>query len=67
MTSQFYFPDEFTDQVYSRAPYSDRPERTTRNANDSMLRDDPAERKLLSTVTEDGDGYFGTINVGVTV
>lgn len=67
VTSQFYFPDEFTDQVYSRTPYSDRPERTTRNANDSVLRGDPAERKLLSSVREDGDGYFGTITVGVTV
>ena len=29
-TSQFYFPDEFTDKVYSRTPYNDRPDRATR-------------------------------------
>ena len=67
VTSQFYFPDEFTDRVYSRMPYSDRPGRTTRNGNDSVLRDDPAERNLLASVMEDGDGYFGTITIGVTV
>ena len=67
VTSQFYFPDDFTDNVYGRPPYSNRPERTTRNTNDSVLRGDPAERNLLASVTEDGDGYFGTITVGVTV
>lgn len=66
-TSQFYFPDAFTDHVYSRSPYSDRPNRTTRNANDSVLRGDPAESNLLASVAEDGDGYFGTITVGVTI
>ena len=67
VTSQFYFPDDFTDQVYSRTPYSSRPERTTRNTNDSVLRGDPTERNLLASVTEEGDGYYGTITVGVTV
>lgn len=67
VTSQFYFPDDFTDNVYSRPPYSNRPERTTRNTNDSVLRGDPAERNLLASVTEDGAGYFGTITFGVTV
>ena len=67
VTSQFYFPDDFTDRVYSQAPYSDRPDRPTRNANDSILRGDPAERNLLASVTEDGDGYFSSITVAVTV
>ena len=67
VTSQFYFPDDFTDHVYTRTPYSDRPNRTTRISNDSVLRGDPAESSLLAAVTEDGDGYFGTITVGVNV
>lgn len=66
-TSQFYFPDDFTDRVYSRTPYSDRPNRTTRNADDSLLRGDPAESNVLASVTENGDGYVGTITVGVIV
>ena len=67
VTSQFCFPDDFTDDVYSRTPYRERPNRRTRNANDSVLRDDPAESNLLASVTEDGDGYFGTITIGVIV
>ena len=66
-TSQFYFPDEFTDRVYSRTPYSDRPDRTTRNTDDSVLRGNPAEQNLLASPTEDGDSYSGVITVGVTV
>ena len=66
-TSQFYFPDDLTDEVYKRTPYRARPGRTTRNANDSVLRGDPAEWNLLAALTEDGDGYFGAITVGVTV
>ena len=66
-TSQFYFPDDFTDHVFSRWPYSNRPNRTTRNADDSVLRGDPAESNVLASVAEDGDGYFGTITVGVTI
>ncbi len=66
-TSQFYFPDDFTDDVYKRTPYRARPGRTTRNVNDSVLREDPAERNLLASLTEDGEGYFGVITVGVTV
>ena len=67
VTSQFYFPDELTDQVYTRPPYSDRPDRTRRNTDDSVLRGDPAERDLLASIAEDGDGYFGTITVGIVV
>ena len=67
VTSQFYFPDDVTDRVYSSTPYRDRPNRATRNANDSVLRGDPAERNQIVLVTEEGDGYFGTITVGVTV
>ena len=66
-TSQFYFPDDVTDDAYSRTPYSERPGRATRNSDDSVLRDDPAERNLLASLTEDGDGYLGSITVGVTL
>src|SRR5256714_8463491 len=37
-TGQLYFPDGVTDTVFRNAPYSDRPNRTTRNANDSVYR-----------------------------
>ena len=35
-TGQLYFPDKLTDTVYRSAPYSRRPGRDTRNANDSI-------------------------------
>ncbi len=66
-TSQFYFDDDTTDQVYLQTPYRDRPDRSTRNDNDDVLRGDPAEANLLASVVEDGDGYAGTITVGVAV
>ena len=65
LTSQFYFPDEFTDRVFALPPYSERPNRPTRNSNDSVLRTDPAESNLLATVGELGEGYFGNITVGI--
>src|SRR5215217_8655932 len=34
-TGQLYFPDSVTDAVYRKAPYNNRPSRTTRNADDA--------------------------------
>lgn len=65
VTSQFYFPDELSDRVFERSPYSDRPDRTTRNANDSVLLGDPAEGNLLATIAEESPGFSGTITIGV--
>jgi protocatechuate 3,4-dioxygenase beta subunit len=36
-TGQLYFPDSVTDRVFRRKPYSRRPRRTTRNANDFVF------------------------------
>src|SRR2546423_8449488 len=36
-TGQLYFPDTVTDAAYRKAPYSSRPGRSTRNANDSVF------------------------------
>ncbi len=69
VTSQFYFDDEVTDEVYQGAPYSDRPNRSTRNDDDDILRGDSDGVNVLATVTgaADGEGYTGTITVGVAV
>src|SRR5262245_34334443 len=37
-TGQLYFPDAVTDAAYPKAPYTDRPNRTTRNADDAIYR-----------------------------
>ena len=44
------FPDEVTDEVYSREPYSVRGDRGTRNGDDGVLRGD------LAVLMEDGEG-----------
>jgi len=62
-TGQLYFPDTLTDRVYSKAPYSSRPGRDTRNASDSVYRNG-GSRSLL-TVHPHGSGYLGTITMGV--
>jgi protocatechuate 3,4-dioxygenase beta subunit len=63
-TGQLYFPDALTDAVYKRAPYSRRPSRATRNANDSLYRN--GGRKSTLAVARSGDGYVGRITMGVS-
>ena len=36
-TSQLYFPEATTDEVFRRAPYCDRPNRDTTNASDEIF------------------------------
>src|SRR2546426_160359 len=36
-TGQLFFADSLTDSVYKKTPYSRRPNRSTRNANDSIF------------------------------
>ena len=62
-TGQLFFDDALTDAVYRRAPYSVRPNRDTRNANDSIYVNG-GSRSLLS-VKRQGSGYAGTIWMGV--
>jgi protocatechuate 3,4-dioxygenase beta subunit len=62
-TGQFFFSDALTDTVYTRSPYSSRPSRTTRNADDSIYRNG-GSRALLK-VTKVGTGYRGAITMGV--
>ncbi|HUJ92173.1 MAG TPA: intradiol ring-cleavage dioxygenase [Gaiellaceae bacterium] len=62
-TGQLFFDDALTDAVYRRAPYAARPNRDTRNANDSIYVNG-GSRSLLS-VKRHGSGYAGTIWMGV--
>lgn len=62
-TGQLFFDDALTDAVYRRTPYSTRPNRDTRNANDSIYVNG-GSRSLLS-VKRQGSGYAGTIWMGV--
>ncbi|HEX9381365.1 MAG TPA: intradiol ring-cleavage dioxygenase [Gaiellaceae bacterium] len=63
-TGQLYFPETLTDAVYRKAPYSSRPSRETRNANDSVYRNGGS--KSLMRIRKNSAGvYVATITMGV--
>ncbi len=63
-TGQLYFPETVTDAVFRKAPYSSRPGRDTRNANDSVYRNGGS--KSLVNVRKTAAGvYVATIVMGV--
>jgi protocatechuate 3,4-dioxygenase beta subunit len=62
-TGQLFFADAVTDAVYRRAPYSRRPNRTTRNANDSIFVNGGS--KSIVKILRRGTGYTGAITMGV--
>jgi protocatechuate 3,4-dioxygenase beta subunit len=62
-TGQLYFPDALTDAVYRQAPYSSRPGRDTRNANDAIFRNGGSGSLLA--LHRAGTGYVGAITMGV--
>jgi protocatechuate 3,4-dioxygenase beta subunit len=64
-TGQLFFDDTLTDKVFAKTPYSTRPNRDTRNANDSIYVNG-GSRSLLS-VKKQGPGYAATIWMGVHV
>jgi len=62
-TGQLYFADSLTDAVYRHAPYASRPNRTTRNIDDSIFRAGGA-RSMLKVKRANGL-YVATITMGV--
>ncbi len=59
LTTQLYFPDELSDEVFAQAPYVSSG-RTVTNANDGIF-----DESLMLAMAEDGDGYLGTISFDV--
>ena len=62
-TGQLYFPDAVTDAVYKRSPYSRRPDRTPRNAGDSVYRN--GGKRSTLRLQRRGSAYTGSITMGV--
>ena len=62
-TGQLFFNDAVTDAVYRRSPYSKRPNRTTRNAADSIYVNGGS--KSLVKVVKRSTGYTGAVTMGV--
>jgi protocatechuate 3,4-dioxygenase beta subunit len=64
-TGQLFFSDAMTDVVYRRSPYTRRPSRTTRNANDSIYVNGGS--KSIVAVKSDGKGsYVGRMTMGIS-
>jgi protocatechuate 3,4-dioxygenase beta subunit len=63
-TGQLYFSDSLTDAVYRKAPYSSRPNRTTRNADDMIFRSG-GSRSLLTVNRASSGVYVATITMGI--
>ena len=60
-TSQLFFDDAFTTQIYANAPY--RSGSRTMNSQDSIFRD--ANNQLTLDVKPDGSGYASTFDIGM--
>jgi protocatechuate 3,4-dioxygenase beta subunit len=64
-TSQLFFDDTFTDEVYSQAPYAQRGQRTTQNTDDNIY--NSAGSQLLLNVTPNGPGYASAFDIGMQI
>jgi protocatechuate 3,4-dioxygenase beta subunit len=63
-TGQLFFSDALTDRIYRNVPYNKRPNRTTRNANDSIFVNG-GRRSMLAVGRRAAGGYLGKITMGV--
>ncbi|TMF99604.1 MAG: intradiol ring-cleavage dioxygenase, partial [Chloroflexi bacterium] len=61
-TSQMFFDEAITDSVLARAPYNQKGSPDTRNARDNIFNPD-----LILPLTAEGDGYAGTLHIGVNI
>lgn len=62
-TSQLFFDDALSDQVFTRQPYAAKGTRDLRNANDGIYRQGGSQ--LLLAVTPAGDGYAAAFDIAL--
>lgn len=62
-TSQLYFDDALTDRVHAQPPYAQKGSRDRRNHRDGIFR--RGGERLTLDLTEDGDGYAATFDIGL--
>jgi protocatechuate 3,4-dioxygenase beta subunit len=63
LTTQLFFDDTVSDNVFAQPPYSSRPTRDTRNANDRIFGQGGSQ--TLLALTRDGQGYAAAFDVGL--
>ena len=62
-TSQLYFDDLVSDQVFTNQPYAGKGERSVRNDGDPIFRNGGDQLTLV--LTSSGEGYIATFDIGV--
>ena len=63
-SSQLFFDDALSDTVFAQVPYSQRPSRPTRNANDGIFGQSGGQLTLQCTPR--GAGYAATFDIGLS-
>jgi len=67
-TSQIFFEDAISDEVFKQTPYSSRGARDTRNAVDMVYTsNNNSGAMLLANATGSGGGYQATFGIGLTL
>jgi protocatechuate 3,4-dioxygenase beta subunit len=64
-TSQLYFEESITDEVYLQAPYVSRGRRTTLNTMDGIFR--RGGQQLILQVVRQAQGYAGAFDIGLQI
>ena len=62
-TSQLFFDDSLSDQVFAQEPYASKGPRTIRNANDGIFQEGGSQ--LLLEVSQGVSGYATTFDIGL--
>jgi len=62
-TSQLFFDDALSDQVFAEEPYASKGERTIRNADDGIFQSGGSE--LVLEVSQTASGYAATFDIGL--
>lgn len=64
-TSQLFFDDAYTDQVYQTDPYNQRGARSVRNTDDNIFNGGGSQ--LLLNVAQNDLGYSSTFDIGIQI
>ena len=62
-TSQLYFDDSLSDEIFTQPPYASKGQRNVRNEDDGIYPNGGDQLTLL--VTPAGEGYAATFDIGL--
>ena len=64
-TSQLFFDDSLTDQVFTQQPYASKGQRDTRNSTDNVYQN--GGDQLLLSLTQTAQGYAATFDIALRI